>query len=181
MTPLVMHNVRLADKADEYARAIKELNDKKFKTDADYAEIGRLEWYGGMYHDPDIGVYLPSWNVHKCLERGGAIIKKGTDILRAVVLINDKTPVQYDGPRDLAELWARQEFRWRTTVGVQRNKVTRMRPIFRRWSMVFEAELMADVLNPGDFDRVAELAGQTAGLGDARKLGNGRFMVEVTR
>lgn len=181
MTPLVMHNIRLADKADEYARAIKELNDKKTKTDADYDEIARLEWFGGLYHDSEIGVYLPTWNVLRCLERGGVIIKKGTDIFRAVVVTSDRAEVKYEGPRDIKQLWDRQEFRWRTTVGVQRSKVTRMRPIFRRWSMVVEAELMEDVLNPSDFERVVELAGRTAGLGDARKLGYGRFMAEVKR
>lgn len=181
MTGLVFHNVRLADKNDEYARAIAEISGKGKKTDADYAEIERLEWYGGLYHDPEIGVYLPTWNVIRCLERGGTVIKKGTAIIQALAVTSDKVPVRYDGPRDLAQLWGRPEYRWRTTVGVQRNKVTRMRPIFRRWSMEVEAELMPDVLNPADFDRVAELAGRTAGLGDARKLGYGRFMVEVKR
>lgn len=181
MTGLVFHNVRLADKLDDYAKAIAEINSKTKKTDSDYAEIARLEWYGGLYHDPEIGVYLPTWNVIRCLERGGTIIKKGTAVIQALAVMSDKVAIRYDGPRDLAQLWERPEFRWRTTVGVQRNKVTRVRPIFRKWSLELEAELMDDVLNPSDFDRLAELAGRTAGLGDARKLGYGRFMVEVKR
>lgn len=181
MTGLVMHNVRLADKQDEYAKAIAEINAKTRKTDSDYAEIMRLEWFGGLYHDPEIGVYLPTWNVIRCLERGGTIIKKGSAVIRSLAVMSDKVPIKYDGPRDLTALYDRPEFRWRTTVGVQRNKVTRMRPIFRKWSLNFEAELMEDVLNPSDFDRLAELAGQAEGLGDARKLGYGRFMVEVKR
>jgi hypothetical protein len=181
MTGLVFHNVRLADKLDDYAKAIAEINAKSKKTDADYAEIARLEWYGGLYHDPEIGVYLPTWNVIRCLERGGTIIKKGSAVIQALAVMSDKVPLKYDGPRDLAQLWERPEFRFRATVGVQRNKVTRMRPIFRKWSLELDAELMDDVLNPSDFDRLAELAGRTAGLGDARKLGYGRFMVEVQR
>jgi hypothetical protein len=181
MTGLVMHNVRLADKLDEYARAIAEINAKSKKTESDYAEIARLEWYGGLYHDPEIGVYLPTWNVIRCLERGGTIIKKGSAVIQALAVTSDKVAIKYDGPRDLAALWERPEFCFRATVGVQRNKVTRMRPIFRKWSLELDAELMDDVLNPSDFDRLAELAGRTAGLGDARKLGYGRFMVEVKR
>lgn len=182
VTGHVQHNERLADPDDEYVRAIKAITDKKTgKTDADRAEMAKLEWYGGLYHDADIGVYVPSWNVIRCLERAGSITRKGAAVIRAVSAVTDKLPLQYDGPRDLAKLYEMPEYRLRKMVGVQRGRVVRVRPIFRRWSLEFEAEFLEDVMNISDLERVAEQAGRSEGLGNARKLGFGRFKVEVIR
>ena len=181
VTGLVQHNERLADPDDEYARLIRDLNDKgRDRTDADRAEIARLEWYGGLYHDPDVGIYIPSWNVIRCFERGATILRKGRTILRALSATTDRIPLEYDGPTDLAKLYDRKEFRLRKMVGIQRSRVVRVRPIFRTWALTFEAELQEDVMNLRDFVRVVELAGRSEGLGEARKLGYGRFVAEVT-
>lgn len=182
VTGLVLHNERLADPDDTYTRAIKEITDKKTgKTDSDRAEMARLEWYGGLYHEPDAGVYVPSWNVIRCLEQAGKITKKGTAVIRAVSAVTDKLPLQYDGPRDLAKLYDLPEYRLRKMVGVKGGRVVRMRPIFRRWSLEFEAEFLDDVMNIGELERIAEQAGRSEGLCNARKLGYGRFRVEVIR
>lgn len=182
VTGLVMHNIRLADPDDEYVRAIKELTAKKRnKTDADNAEIGKLEWFGGLYHDPEIGVYMPTWNVIRCMEQAAKITRQGTTLVRALAVMADRVPLEYDGPKDVASLWEKPEYRWRTMVGVQNQRVARVRPIFRRWSVKLEAELLDDVLNPDDFVRIAQRAGLAEGLGDARKLGYGRFTAEVRK
>ena len=179
-TGMVMHNPRLVDPEDPYVRAIAEITSKGSKqTDADRAEVGKLEWFGGIYHDPEIGVYVPSWNVVKCINRGGVITREGTDVLRALSVLTEKVPLQYDGPTDLEELYARPEFRFRKEVGIGQKKVMRVRPIFRKWSLVMEAELLEEAMNPGDLLRVAETAGTSEGLMDARKLGFGRFDVEM--
>jgi hypothetical protein len=173
VTGLVMHNIRLADGDDPIVRAIKEITARPAskRTDAENAEIARLEWHGGLYHDPEVGVHLPSWNVVKCFERAGTITRMGSTVVRGVAVTTDKVPIKYDGPRP--------EFRFRAMVGVQRDKVPRMRPIFRRWGLELEAELLEDVLNPKDFERIVAQAGRSEGLGDARKLGYGRFVAEV--
>lgn len=179
ITGLVMHNDRLADPDDQIVRAIKEITSKRTKTDADHAEVARLEWFGGLYHDAEAGIYLPTWNVVRCLEEAGKITKKGRSVIRAVAVASDKTPVLYDGPREPAKLWDRPEFRFRKMVGVGGKRIARMRPIFRRWAVALEAELLTDVMNIGDFEQIAEQAGRSEGLGDARKLGYGRFTVRV--
>ncbi len=179
VTGLVMHNVRLADKRDQYAKAIKEITDKRKKTEADEEEIEKLEWFGGVYHDAEVGIHVPTWNVVRCLERAATVTRQGSTLVRAVAVLGDKAPLVYDGPKDLSQLWEKPEHRWRTTVGVQRSKITRMRPIFRRWALELEAELLEDVMNPEDFVSIAKLAGRSEGLGDARRLGYGRFTAEV--
>lgn len=179
MTGLVMHNERLADKQDEFARAIAEITSKRKKTAEDAAAIERLEFLGGLYYDPDVGVYVPAWNVVRCLEEAAKIRRLGTALIRALSVTTDRVVVEYSGPRKPPELWEAPAFRFRKSVGVQRNKVMRMRPIFRKWSVCLQAELLADVLDPSDLTEIANAAGRSIGLGDARKLGYGRFVAAV--
>src|SRR5262249_49765792 len=47
-SPLVMHNERLADPLDPFARDIAKVSKKRNKTEADHLEIARLEFLGGM-------------------------------------------------------------------------------------------------------------------------------------
>ena len=181
-TGLVMHNERLADPLDEYVRAIKEITDKGSKqTDTDRAEVARLEWFGGLYHDTDVGVHVPSWNVIKCLNQGaiGAKTKKGKDVLRSVIATTDRVPLVFDGPLEPSKLFDLPEFRLRKMVGVNRGRVPRMRPIFRRWGLEVEVELLEDILSVDDFSRVVHFSGRVEGLCDARLLGYGRFSTEV--
>lgn len=179
LTPLAMHNPRLSDPMDEYTKAIVEITSKRKKTDADHAEIARLEWHGGLYHTPELGVYLPAANVLRCLEDAAKITKQGTALLRAVALTSEGAPLQYDGPRSPEELWTQPLYRWRTMVGVQRGRVVRVRPIFRKWALSLDVELLEDLFNLSALAPIAELAGQSVGLGDGRKLGYGRFRAEV--
>jgi hypothetical protein len=180
-TPLVMHNVRLADKLDEFAHQIALINAKKSKkTDADDAAIAELEWRGGIYHDPEIGVYVPTWNVVKCFNQAATVTRRGKDVYRAFLFETDKLRLGHDGPADIEALRARPEYRWRTSVGIGRSTVTRIRPIFRKWSLTLAGTLLEDVMDPEDFRDIVQLAGRSEGLGDARIMGYGRFTAEVT-
>lgn len=178
-TALVMHNIRLADPDDEITRAITEISGKRKKTDADRLEIARLEFLGGLYYDAAIGVYVPSWNILKCLERAGSITKQGTAVIRSVSVTTDKVPLKYEGPETPEELWRQKERHFRRQVVVKRNTVTRMRPMFLPWQLRFSCELAEDILNPQDFAEICHQAGRMEGLCDARKLGYGRFEAET--
>lgn len=178
-TPLVMHNIRLADKDDDFTRQIAVLNKKRQKTDADYAAITHLEFLGGLYWDAEVGLHLPTFNVIRSWEQGGTVTKQGKAIVQAVAITTELTPIDYDGPRKPEELWAKPEFRFRKLVRVQRNTVTRMRPIFRRWGCRLEVEVEEAALDPDAFVRVVQTAGKIAGLGDARKLGYGRYSADI--
>lgn len=180
-TPLVQHNPQLLDPMNQIAREIKKYTEKRKKTDADYAEIAHLEFLGGLYYDASTGVYVPTNAVARCMERAGAISRQGTAINRAFIVTDVRVPLEYDGPREPEKLWRHGDgaFRWMTAVGVQRNKVMRMRPIFRKWSVTVEAEMLEDVLNLESFTEIVSLAGRAEGLLEARRLGNGRFDAEV--
>jgi hypothetical protein len=178
-TPLVMHNIRLADKDDDFARQIAVINKKRSKTEADYAQIAHLEFLGGLYWDPTVGLHVPTFNVLRSWEMGGTLTKQGKALIQSVAITTELTPIEYEGPRKPEELWQQEAFRFRRLVRVQRATVTRMRPIFRRWAASLEVEVEEAALDPDAFVRVVETAGKVAGLGDARKLGYGRFAAEV--
>lgn len=177
-TGLIFHNPRLADKQDPFTKAIAEVTDKRKKTDDDEAEIAKLQWYGGIYFEPDIGVYVPTYAILRSFERGGVPTREGSTVIRSVAMTTDRVPLVYSGPRDLDGLWAREEFRHRALVGVKQSKVVRTRPIFRQWSLDVELELLTSIMNLDNFIRVTETAGLAEGLLDARKLGYGRYNCE---
>ena len=76
----------------------------------------------------------------------------------------------YDGPRDPDAMWKTQRFHLRKSVGVQRSRTIRTRPIFVDW----QAELLVEV-DPlvWDLDVLANCwrdAGVYAGIGDMRPI-----------
>ncbi|MBF0307555.1 MAG: hypothetical protein HQL41_18145, partial [Alphaproteobacteria bacterium] len=54
---LLMHNGRLADPLNEYARILKSLASKRVKTDADFEKMAEVEWLGGLW----------TWNKEPCI------------------------------------------------------------------------------------------------------------------
>lgn len=176
-SPLVMHNIRLANPQDEHSKAIKQLTKKKAKTEDDAAEIERLEWYGGLYYEKQFGgVYVPTWNILRCFEEAAKVSRDGKTVMRSVVVTDMTAPISYDGPSDIDALWEDKRFRWSTVIGIQKqSKLVRMRPIFRDWSCEIQVEVLTDMLDRDQFERIVQRAGLIEGLGDARKLGYGRF------
>lgn len=183
VTPLLMHNVRLADPLDPWAKAMKAVSSKRAKTDEDHAELARLEWMGGLYWDDEIGVYIPAENVVASIIRGGTKAKAGTAIRQAVTYIPSREgllwPVEHDGPHDREELYATGRFTDRRSVVVSRNRIVRTRPRFDRWTVRGQLEIDETVIGHEDFAHHAAVAGRLVGLGDARLIGMGRYNIEV--
>lgn len=185
-TPLIMHNSRLADPEDTFTVAIAKLNDKKSdKTDEDKREVARLQFAGGMYFSTDTGPYLPGPNLIRSLRNSGNLVKKnrgGKQIERGFHLVTQRAPLEYVGPRDLDELWGDAASEWvdRRMVKIpQGGRVPTTRPIFPKWRAVFEFDLDTNEIDKDDFAAFAEKAGRVEGVGDARRLGYGRFTVEI--
>jgi hypothetical protein len=180
-TPLVMHNPRLADPRDPIVKEIKGYTAKGSKqTEADREEVSRLEWLGGLYTDEKGNPVVSTWAVVRTFEEAAKVTKHGKDVIRAVRPHEPTELLDWDGSGDIRKLWPDPRYVWTTVVGNQRNKIIRTRPIFRRWEMTLDISLLEDVMNLSTFKEIAEAAGRIEGLLDARKLGNGRFTVEVS-
>lgn len=185
--PLIMHNERLADPLDEFTQWIGERSRKRGKTIADHEAMGYGEFGGGLYTDPplSIGGYmqpngqryviaLPAWNVLRCLQDGGKRHKRGPDVLRGVYPIDTHARLVYDGPSQPHELWKAGTFALRKTVGVQRARTVRTRPIFTDWSFELAVEVDVSVFDEHTLRMLWRDAGVYCGIGDMRPV-YGRF------
>lgn len=173
-TPLLCHNERLADPLDPVTIEIAKLSGQRKKPEAIHLEIARLEFAGGLYHDEEIGPYLPTWNIVRCIQDGGKRFKLGADIVRALIPNTEKTPIEYDGPRDIGQMWADGRFASRKGVGISGRRVIRTRPVFTEWQAVADVELDLDILTPEKIDQCVFSAGKYSGIGDNRPV-FGRF------
>jgi hypothetical protein len=185
--PILMHNARLSDPLDPIVRSMKTFNKAPGKkTDDDYAGLASLEYEGGLYLDSDLGPYIPSENIRRCLVEGGKRRKLGKDVERGVEVIvagaslldvSEVNPLLYTGPRDLEGLRADANFTFRKSVKVGMSRVMRTRPLFRDWSLDFDLLVDPEVLNRDTVLELLELAGMYVGLGDWRPT-FGKFTVE---
>lgn len=182
-SPLICHNERLADPLDPFTRAIQTIAKKRSKQEADHLEIGHLECLGGLYTDPPIEtpddedgqtIGVPAWNVIRCLQDGAVRQRKGKDVLRGVHPLDTFCQLSYPGPQDAEGMW-REKLWLRKTVGVQRARTMRTRPMFTEWT--FELPIEADEVL-WDLDKLQQAwadAGRFEGLGEMRPI-YGRFL-----
>lgn len=176
-TPLLQHNVRLANPLDPFAKQISAIAKKRNKTDADYAALAPLEFEGGMYFDKEIGPYVPGAWIDRMLENAGKREKLGSTFKAYAQCLADKIPIEYEGPRTLKGLWENGYY-WTTMVGVQQRKTTRTRPMFQQWAIQVQIFYDEEALDAVQIIRTIERAGLAVGLGDYRPR-YGKFVHEV--
>jgi len=177
-TPLLQHNIQLANPDNEWAKKISGITAKRKKTEEDRQAISRLEFQGSLYVE-DGQVIVPTTNVRKCFQETAKVTKQGKSIVRAVNGIQLNVPLVYSGPSKVEDLIEDQSFYDTTMVGVGTKRVLRTRPIFREWALSVEWELITNVMDYEAFVEIVHLAGTIEGLGDNRTGGYGRFSAEV--
>lgn len=165
---LLMHNGRLADPLDPAAKALKAVNGKRNKTDADHVQVAKFDFIGGLYHDPAVGPYLPADNIWKTLHVAAKKSKQGKQIEEGVIITSEVNPLAYNGPRDPESLYEDPNFVYRKTVVMQRQRVARTRPIFPQWAVEADGILDENVINLRDLQAIADRAGNLVGIGDWR-------------
>lgn len=178
-SPLVMHNERLADPLNDYTRQIAAVSKKRNKTEADHVEIARLEFLGGLYTNGN-GPCVPAWNILRCLQDGARRHKRGMDVPRGVFPLIDHADVYYEGDkvRDPDKLWKAGEFALRKTVGIQRSRTMRTRPIFVEWQASLSVEVDPVIFDLDTLQVFWGDAGRYAGLGEMRPV-YGRFAATI--
>ena len=178
VSPLIMHNGRLADPSDSYTRAIKEISGKRKKTDADYEEMARLEFLGGLYL-LDNQPCIPSYVFEACLigKSGAARMENMGKKAAAALWVTGDFPLMYDGPKDPHELWDDEQFRMVAPVRVGQARVMRTRAMFKEWSAEISFGFNPDLLNEDMVRTWPEIAGEQVGLMDWRPK-FGRFEVK---
>lgn len=174
---LLMHSVRAADPMDPMAKKMKSISSKRKKTDEDHLDLAKLDFEAGMYMDEELGPYIPAENIERCFRDGGSITKNGKNIVRGVIVLDERVPLQYEGPRALKALWDKGYWH-KSMVRVGQNRVPRVRPKFDNWEAEFMVRLNTEILDPDVFKEIVETSGAAVGLGDWRPR-FGRFTAEV--
>ncbi len=170
--PLIQHNGQMASPLDKWAKAIKQISSKRAKTDADYEEMARLEFFAGLYMGPN-GPLLPSYMLDAVLVAGAKKSKEG-QVAKSGVFCTEHASLEYEGPRTAEALWADERFRFSAIVRVQNARVARMRPRFETWQAVVTFKYEPTTVNAARIDDWITVAGSQVGLGDWRPQ-HGRF------
>lgn len=174
--PLVCHNGQLADPLNHFSKELKRVSGKRKKTEADYAEMARIEFLGGLYlvgGEPCI----PGEVLEAAFIVSAKKVRMGPQA-KAGVISDGMFAIEYDGPRTPEALWADERFRLVKAVKVQQNRIMRTRPIFRDWSAHVSFDYLPSMLNRTDVIETVERMGTEVGIGDWRPR-FGRFQVEV--
>jgi len=178
-SPLLVNNPSTVNPLEEVTKAIKEISGKRKKSDSDVNELLQLKYLASLYHDPDIGPYLPVYNFFRCGQEGGKLSKQGKNWERGITAVGDKTPIVYKGPRDPKELWNTPRFVDIRDGRIGAARVTVARPIFNpQWYCDVTFMIQPDVVNSADVLANLVVGGRLIGVGTYRAR-FGRFTVEL--
>lgn len=170
--PMLMHNGRSANPLDKFAKAMKQISSKRAKTDSDYEELAKVEFFASLYMDKD-GPVIPANMIDALLINASKKSKEG-QLAKSGVFCFEHASLQYDGPRTADELWALDEFRFAALVRVGSARVVRMRPTFKDWSATLTINVEPSIVNPSRLIDWFAVAGSVIGVGDWRPR-YGRF------
>lgn len=173
--PMLMHNGQIAHPMNRFAKALKQISSKRIKTDADYEEMARIEFFAGLYMGKG-GPIIPAQVIDSMLISAAKKSKEGQIAKSAIFCIEHATLI-YSGPRTAEELWEIEDFRFSAMVRVGTARIPRMRPIFNQWSAEIILNAEDTLVNPSRVNEWLSVAGSIVGLGDWRPQ-HGRFEVK---
>lgn len=174
--PLIVHNGQLADPLNPFTKALKVATGVRKKTDADHAEVARLEFMGSLYigGDPPVPV-IPGYFVEGALKGAAAKHKLKKDVAGGVYCMGD-FPLIYPGPKDPDEMWKDGRFRFTRRVKLGRVAIMRTRAIFMPWEVKIEVSFYKDLIDRENVVKVLNTC-QSTGFGEwCPKYG--RFRIE---
>lgn len=174
--PLLLKNGQTADPGNPFAIAAKAITEKSQKTTDDLTELRRIKWEGALYVR-DGKIVIPADNVLASVRDAAALVKKKKQALAGTFAEAAEFVLEYDGPKDIAKLYASGKFIDERLVVVQRARIMCVRPRFDQWILPIVL-----LVNPSVFDvkrarECLEVAGERIGLCDNRPR-FGRFRVE---
>jgi len=175
--PLILHSDKGANPLDPDTIAFKMLTGKRGKTTENHEEIMRAEWELGMYKTADGQPGLPGLNFEAAIRRAAMKSKKGKLVQEGVMVLDEISPVVHPGPRSMDALFKVAADVRSVVVGGKR--ITRTRPIFRTWKIVFTIQHDPEILDASDVMEFVSTAGKLIGIGDFRPR-FGRFTAEFS-
>ena len=178
VSPLLMHNGQTADPQNRFSKAMKEISGKRKKTDADFEELARLEWYAGLYVNDDGKIIIPSDVMDAVLINGAKKSKQGSTA-KSAIWVSEDSLLNFPGHEmSIDDLWKDEGMRFKKAVKIGTSKVMRTRPIFKKWHFDVSIEYDELQLNKSSIVSILKDAGRMVGVCDWRPK-YGRFEVEI--
>lgn len=174
---LLMHNGRLADPRNELTARLHALRMQP-RTEATEAAARKLEWLGGLCTDQQQRVALSEDAILAAGLAGARYLKRDFEVNAAVMGAAAFFPLEYDGPKDIQQLYASGRFIDCRGVMLRDRRFMRVRPRFDQWALNVALIVDESVIDPRDVVAAYDAAGRLVGLGDYRPR-FGRFTVEL--
>jgi hypothetical protein len=181
VVPMLQHNSQLANPMSPAAKALKAASSKGGrgkKTDENYEEIAKAEFFGGLYIDEESNYFIPEAQIESMI-CAASFAEVGISKAKSMGAINVLDPfflVKYDGPAEPEKRYGNFNCMDQRLVAVGTAKVVRTRPMFRNW--VAEGSVYYDTPYTDESIRLVLEACGSKGLGDYRPK-FGRFNVEL--
>ncbi len=186
-TALVLDNIRTADPENEIAREIKAITDKPEMTAEDRQRKDRLAYAGALYLDEDGELIFPWANISRALRSGAYLIGKASlagAVGSGISASEVNFPLNYQGP-PVGKLYEDERYRLRLMVNKnpsgKKAMVPSVRPVLPDWSMEFTVAVFNEVIGWDKFARAVAVTGELVGIGNARRLGYGRFTADIQK
>lgn len=173
---IILHSGQLADPLNEWSKAMKRVSSKRAKTEADFAEMAKIEWYGGLYTTGGRPC-LPGYVIEAALVTAAKKSKRGKQAQAGIFCADNYV---LHGPHDsltIDEMWESGDYRLTVGARVGNVRIMRTRPMFREWWCEFEVVFDDGMLNEADIVEIVQTCGDQIGLCDWRPK-YGRFVVE---
>ena len=147
----------------QHKRPAEEVDKSQRSGEVDYSE----EWKATLYHDEEVGCYIPSKQLRAALVKAavnfkikGKMGKTFKDLVNATIELDpDKISLYKDEPDYVHEEW----------VKVQRNQIMRKRPAFKKgWEINFTLLVLDEQTPTERLREILEFAGKFVGIGDWR-------------
>lgn len=188
-TGLVLDNIDMADPENPISIEVKKITDKgPDMTDEDRRRKDYLAYHGALYLDRDRRLVLP-WRCIKRALRSGAYLVGSTTLSgkmeAGIETSATEFPLYYDGPDDVSKLYDDPQFRLRLMVNKnpsgKKAMIPSVRPILPTWALDLKVTVFNEVIGWDKFRQALDRTGASTGIGNARKLGYGRFTAEAER
>jgi hypothetical protein len=177
-TALLQHNGQTSDPLNPFSKALKAISSKRSKTEADHAEMAKIEWYSSIYANKQKQIILPDYVLDATFVAGARKSKLGKQA-QAAMFVDGSALLEFDGDKlTLDELWDRDENRDARAVKVGTAKIIRTRFRVDEWAANVTINFEDSLMNRSEVITAVKDAGFQVGICDMRPK-YGRFDVAV--
>jgi hypothetical protein len=179
---ILFNNPQMSDPLNKYTKEMKTFSGKRKKTDDDVLTMRKIELRAKIYHDDELGIYVPSTWVTASIQGvswAKAKVKKA-DIRASVFVTQPKLKLHYEkmnlvkNPIDIVN---NEHFHKVLSLKQGQVRVVKATPVFNKWSFECDIDFDDTIINESELKGLIKYGATFGGFGDFRPT-YGRANVE---